>query len=72
MTVPLPGTLADQGPLLRELVDLGCTEAWTSEVNGADALTPLALASVHAPELRLGTAIAHGLHPWAGIVRLGR
>ncbi len=57
MTVPLPGTLADQGPLLRELVDLGYTEAWTSEVNGADAFTPLALASVHAPELRLGTAI---------------
>ena len=23
MTVPLPGTLADQGPLLRELVELG-------------------------------------------------
>ncbi len=57
MTVPLPGTLAEQGPLLRELVDLGYTEAWSSEANGADAFTPLALASVHAPELRLGTAI---------------
>jgi probable F420-dependent oxidoreductase len=57
MTVPLPATLAEQGPLLRELVDLGYTEAWSSEANGADAFTPLALASVHAPELRLGTAI---------------
>jgi len=57
MTVPLPATLADQGPLLRELVDLGYTEAWSSEANGADAFTPLAVASVHAPELRLGTAI---------------
>jgi probable F420-dependent oxidoreductase len=57
MTVPLPGTLADQGPLLRQLVDLGYTEAWSSEANGADAFTPLVLASVHAPELRLGTAI---------------
>lgn len=57
MTVPLPGTLAEQGPGLRELVDLGYTEAWSSEANGADAFTPLALASVHAPELRLGTAI---------------
>lgn len=57
MTVPLPGTLAEQGPLLRELVELGYTEAWSSEANGADAFTPLVLASVHAPELRLGTAI---------------
>ena len=57
MTIPLPATLAEQGPLLRELVDLGYTEAWSSEANGADAFTPLALASVHAPELRLGTAI---------------
>jgi probable F420-dependent oxidoreductase len=57
MTVPLPATLAEQGPLLRELVELGYTEAWSSEANGADAFTPLVLASVHAPELRLGTAI---------------
>lgn len=57
MTVPLPGALAEQGPLLRELVDLGYTDVWSSEANGADAFTPLALASVHAPGLRLGTAI---------------
>ncbi len=57
MTVPLPTSLADQGPGLRELVELGYTEAWSSEANGADAFTPLVLASVHAPELRLGTAI---------------
>lgn len=57
MTVPLPGRLAEQGPLLRELVELGYTDAWSSEANGHDAFTPLALASVHAPELRLGTAI---------------
>ncbi len=57
MSVPLPGTLAEQGPLLRELVELGYTDAWSSEANAADAFTPLALASVHAPELRLGTAI---------------
>ncbi len=57
VTVPLPASLADQGPLLREIVELGYQEAWSSEANGADAFTPLALASVHAPELRLGTAI---------------
>jgi probable F420-dependent oxidoreductase len=57
MTVPLGGRLADQGPALRELVELGYAEIWSSEADGADAFTPLAVASVHAPELRLGTAI---------------
>ncbi|MEC7878760.1 MAG: LLM class F420-dependent oxidoreductase [Actinomycetota bacterium] len=57
MTIPLPTPLSDQGPGLRELVDLGYKEAWSSEANGADAFLPLSLAAVHAPELRLGTAI---------------
>ena len=57
MTIPLPASLSEQGPSLRELVDLGYKEAWSSEANGADAFLPLALAAVHAPELRLGTAI---------------
>jgi probable F420-dependent oxidoreductase len=57
MTVPLGGRLVDQGPALRELVELGYSEIWSSEADGADAFTPLAVASVHAPELRLGTAI---------------
>ena len=37
---------------------LGYTDAWSAEVNGADAFTPLVLASQWAAELRLGTAIA--------------
>ena len=37
MTIPLPTALSDQGPSLRELVDLGYKEAWSSEANGADA-----------------------------------
>ena len=37
--------------------DLGYTDVWSAEANGADAFTPLALASVWAPSLRLGTAI---------------
>lgn len=57
VTLPLPATLAEQGPLLREVVDLGYTQAWSSEANGHDAFTPLAMAAVHAPELHLGTAI---------------
>lgn len=57
MTVPFPVPLSQQGEWLRELVDLGYTDAWSSEANGVDAFTPLALTSVLAPELRLGTAI---------------
>ncbi len=58
MTVPFDGvTLAEHADWFRELVDLGYTDVWSSEANGTDAFTPLALASVWAPSLRLGTAI---------------
>ncbi len=58
ITVPFEGVpLADQRPLFEALPDLGYTDAWSSEANGTDAFTPLALASVWAPRLRLGTAI---------------
>jgi probable F420-dependent oxidoreductase len=59
LTVPLTGVpLAAHAPLLAELAAGGWTDAWSSEVAGADAFTPLALASVWEPTLRLGTAIA--------------
>ena len=57
MTVPFAGPLVDQAERFRALVDLGYTDAWTAESDGYDGLTPLALASIWAPELRLGTAI---------------
>jgi probable F420-dependent oxidoreductase len=41
-----------------ELPDLGYTDAWSSEVNGADAFTPLVAATQWAGGLRFGTAIA--------------
>ncbi len=40
-----------------ELADLGYTDLWSSEADGTDGFTPLALASQWAPELRLGIAI---------------
>jgi probable F420-dependent oxidoreductase len=59
ITVPFDGVpLAAQRELFAELPDLGYTDVWSSEVDGADAFTPLVLASVWAPALRLGTAIA--------------
>lgn len=58
LTIPLDGIpLPDQRRVIEELPDLGYTDVWSSEANVADAFTPLALASVWAPTLRLGTAI---------------
>jgi probable F420-dependent oxidoreductase len=58
LTIPLTGVpLAEHAELVRALPDLGYTDAWSSEVAGADAFTPLAVASQWAPRLRLGTAI---------------
>jgi probable F420-dependent oxidoreductase len=57
MTIPFGAQLSDHKELYRELVDLGYTDAWSSEADGTDAFTPLALAAAWAPELRLGCAI---------------
>ncbi|MGZ4724323.1 MAG: LLM class F420-dependent oxidoreductase [Ilumatobacteraceae bacterium] len=57
MTVPLPGPLHSHRDKLGELVDLGYTDIWSAETDGADAFTPLALAAAWEPRLRLGTAI---------------
>ena len=58
MSVPLAGhRLHQHAELLRELVDLGYTDVWSSEADGSDGFTPLALAAAWAPELRLGVAI---------------
>jgi len=59
ITIPFDGIpLPEQRELVAELADLGYTDVWSSESAGADAFAPLALASVWAPTLRLGTAIA--------------
>lgn len=58
MTIPLDGVpLSEHREWLTELVDLGYTDVWSSEANGADAFTPLALTAAWAPTLRLGSAI---------------
>ena len=58
MTIPFDGApLHAQRDRIVELADLGYTDVWSAEANGHDAFTPLTLASVWAPSLRLGTAI---------------
>jgi probable F420-dependent oxidoreductase len=57
MTVPLPGPLHSHKDKLSELADMGYTDIWSAEADGADAFTPLSLAAAWEPRLRLGTAI---------------
>jgi probable F420-dependent oxidoreductase len=59
ITLPLTGVpLGAHRDFVKELPDLGYTDAWSAETNGTDAFTPLALVAEWAPQLRLGTAIA--------------
>jgi probable F420-dependent oxidoreductase len=57
LTVPLPGALHSHREKLGLLADLGYTDIWSAESDGADGFTPLALAAAWEPRLRLGTAI---------------
>lgn len=58
ITIPFDNVaLLDQREWIEELADLGYTDAWSAEANGADGFIPLALAATWAPSLRVGTAI---------------
>lgn len=58
MSLPIAGVpLHEHRDWLREMVDLGYTDLWSSEAGGHDGFTPLALAAAWAPEMRLGIAI---------------
>ena len=58
ITIPFDHVpLAEHRAWFEELVELGYTDVWSSEADGTDAFTPLALAAAWAPTLRVGTAI---------------
>ena len=58
LTVPLTGVrLLEHRDLVTALPGLGYSDVWSAETAGADAFTPLALASAWEPTLRLGTAV---------------
>ncbi len=59
MTVPFEGVpLHEHRRWFDELANLGYSDVWSSEVDGSDGFTPLALAAAWTPTLRLGVAIA--------------
>jgi probable F420-dependent oxidoreductase len=58
ITIPFDRVpLSEHQSWFEELVDLGYSDVWSSEADGTDAFTPLALASAWTPSLRVGTAI---------------
>ena len=58
MSLPMAGVpLHAHRDWLTEMVDLGYTDFWSSEANGHDGFSPLALAAAWAPTARLGVAI---------------
>ncbi|MBX7266206.1 LLM class F420-dependent oxidoreductase [Micromonospora sp. Llam7] len=71
MTVPLGGIpLADHAAVYAALAEAGYTDVWSSEVNGTDAFTPLALAAAWQPRLRLGTAITPAFTRGPGLLAM--
>jgi probable F420-dependent oxidoreductase len=57
ITVPLKAPLADHPRLIRDLRAAGYTDIWSAEVDGLDGFTPLTVAALADPDVRLGTAI---------------
>ncbi len=58
ITIPFDAVpLHQHRALFTELVSLGYTDFWSSEANGTDGFTPLALAAAWTTDARLGTAI---------------
>jgi probable F420-dependent oxidoreductase len=58
ITVPFDEIpLSEHEGWYKKLEDLGYSDLWTGEANAADGFTPLALAAVAAPSMKLGTAI---------------
>jgi probable F420-dependent oxidoreductase len=58
ITIPFDGvTLGDHREWFRKLADLGYTDVWSAEVDGADGFTPLTLAAAWESRLNLGVAV---------------
>ena len=56
-TAPLALPLHRQRDQIAALADAGHVDAWSAEVDGADAFSPLALIGAWEPRCRLGTAV---------------
>jgi probable F420-dependent oxidoreductase len=59
ITIPFDGvTLLEHREWFHRLADLGYTDVWSAEVDGADGFTPLTVAALSETRLNLGVAVA--------------
>jgi probable F420-dependent oxidoreductase len=71
LTIPFDGvTLLEHREWLRRIVDLGYSDVWSSEVDGADGFTPLTLAAIWEPSLNLGVAVTPVFTRGAGLLAM--
>ena len=58
ITIPFDGvTLLEHREWFHRLADLGYTDVWSAEVDGADGFTPLTVAAIVESRLNLGVAV---------------
>ncbi len=71
ITVPFAGvTLLEHRDWYHRLADLGYTDVWSSEVDGADGFTPLTVAALSEPRLNLGVAVTPAYTRGAGLLAM--
>jgi probable F420-dependent oxidoreductase len=71
ITIPFEGvTLLEHRDWFRRLVDLGYTDVWSAEVDGADGFTPLSVAALSEPRLNLGVAVTPAFTRGPGLLAM--
>jgi len=71
ITVPFEGvTLLEHRDWFRRLADLGYTDVWSAEVDGADGLTPLTVAALSESRLNLGVAVTPAFTRGPGLLAM--
>ena len=71
ITIPFDGvSLGDHREWFHRLADLGYTDVWSAEVDGADGFTPLTLAAAWESRLHLGVAVTPVFTRGAGLLAM--
>src|ERR1700688_611084 len=71
ITIPFDGvSLREHKEWYHRIADLGYTDLWSAEVDGADDFTPLTLAAVCEPRLNLGVAVTPVFTRGAGLLAM--
>ncbi len=71
ITIPFDGvTLLEHREWFHRLADLGYTDVWSAEVDGADGFTPLTVAAITESRLNLGVAVTPVFTRGAGLLAM--